>query len=139
MSYIKVSLSKNDVISLPVALWSFFFSELLGSSDFLFYLCTVHLDAPTFLFAQLVFMTATTTIPLEGIMTFLNSMKLSTQNKKWLGENLIKQALQEQSQMETEKEHTHIIKGLDAALKEAKQIREGKLQGRPLTELLDEI
>ena len=72
-------------------------------------------------------------------MTFLNSMKLSTQNKKWLGENLIKQALQEQSQMKAEKEYAHVMKGLDAALKEAKQIKEGKLQGRPLTELLDEI
>ena len=84
-------------------------------------------------------MTATTTIPLEGIMTFLNSMKLSTQNKKWLGENLIKQALQEQSEMEAKKEQVHVMKGLDAALKEAKQIKEGKLQGRPLTELLDEL
>ena len=84
-------------------------------------------------------MTGTTTIPLEGILTFLNSMTLSTQNKKWLGENLIEQALHEQSQMEAEKEHDHILKGLDAAFKEAKQAREGKLKSRQLTELLDEL
>ena len=42
-------------------------------------------------------MTATTTIPLEGIMTFLNSMSLSAQNKRWLGEHLIEQAAKEES------------------------------------------
>ena len=72
-------------------------------------------------------------------MNFLNSMTLSTQSKKWLGENLIKQALQEQRQMEAEREREYITEGLDAAFKDAKQAREGKLQGRPLTELLDEI
>ena len=84
-------------------------------------------------------MTATTTISLDGIMTFLNTMSLSSQNKRWLGERLIEQALQEQQQKEAEREHKHIMRGLDAAFKEAKQAKEGKLQGRPLTELLDEL
>jgi len=72
-------------------------------------------------------------------MNFLNSMTLSTQSKKWLGENLIKQALQEQKQMEAEREREYITEGLDTAFKDAKQAREGKLHGRPLTEILDEI
>ena len=38
-----------------------------------------------------------TTVPLEGIMTFPNSMSLSTQNKRWLGEHLIEQAIKEES------------------------------------------
>ena len=38
-----------------------------------------------------------TTVPIEGIMTFLNSMSLSTQNKRWLGEHLIEQAIKEES------------------------------------------
>ena len=84
-------------------------------------------------------MTQTTTISLGGIMLFLNNMTLTPQNKRWLGEHLLEQALQEQSQMETEKEHKRIMKGLDAAFKEAKQAKEGKLHGRPLTELLNEI
>ena len=42
-------------------------------------------------------MTATTTIPLEGIMTVLNSMSLSAQHKRWLGEHLIEQAAKEES------------------------------------------
>ena len=84
-------------------------------------------------------MTETTTIPVEGIMTFLNTMKLSTQSKKWLGESLINQALQEQNHAKAEREHTHIMKGLDEAFKEAKQAREGKLKARPLNELLDEL
>ena len=84
-------------------------------------------------------MTATTTVPLDGIMTFLNSMSLSAQNKRWLGERLVEQALQEQGEEEAKREHTHIMKGLDAAFKEGKQAREGKLKGRPLTELLNEI
>ena len=41
-------------------------------------------------------MTATTTIPLEGILTFLDTMTLSTRNKKWLGEQLIEQAMNEE-------------------------------------------
>ena len=41
-------------------------------------------------------MTATTTITLEGIMNFLNSMTLSSQNKRWLGEHLIEQAAKEE-------------------------------------------
>ena len=41
-------------------------------------------------------MTATTTLPLEGIMTFLNSMTLSAQPKRWLGELLIAQAEKEE-------------------------------------------
>ena len=72
-------------------------------------------------------------------MTFLNSMSLSAQNKRWLGEHLIEQALQEQDEEEARREHKHIMEGLDAAFKEAKQAREGKLKGRPLTELLNEI
>ena len=36
--------------------------------------------------------------------------------------------------MEAEKEHDHILKGLDAAFKEAKQAREGKLKGRIIEE-----
>ena len=66
-------------------------------------------------------------------------MTLSAQNKRWLGEHLIAQAAQEQSQIEAAREHAHILKGMDAAFKEAKLAREGKLQGRPLTELLNEI
>lgn len=42
-------------------------------------------------------MTATTTIPLEGIITFLDSMTLSAQNKIWLGKHLIEQAFEEES------------------------------------------
>ena len=84
-------------------------------------------------------MTATTTIPLEGIMTFLNSMTLSIQDKKWLGESLLEQAFQEQKQMEAKNEHEHIMKDLDTAFKEAKQAREGKLHGRSLMELLNEL
>ena len=41
-------------------------------------------------------MTSTTTIPLEGILTFLDTMTLSIQNKKWLGEQLIEQAVREE-------------------------------------------
>ena len=41
-------------------------------------------------------MTATTTIPLEGIMTFLNTMSLSSQSKRWLGKCLIEQAEKEE-------------------------------------------
>ena len=41
-------------------------------------------------------MTATTSISLEGILTFLNSMTLSTQNKRWLGEHLIAEAAKEE-------------------------------------------
>ena len=41
-------------------------------------------------------MTATTTIPVEGIMTFLNTMTLSSQSKRWLGEHLIEQAEKEE-------------------------------------------
>ena len=41
-------------------------------------------------------MTATTTIPIEGIMTFLNTMTLSPQSKRWLGEHLIEQAAKEE-------------------------------------------
>ena len=41
-------------------------------------------------------MTATPTISLEGIMSFLNSITLSSQNKRWLGEHLIEQAMQEE-------------------------------------------
>ncbi|MBR1499079.1 MAG: hypothetical protein IJ615_05560 [Bacteroidaceae bacterium] len=37
-------------------------------------------------------MAATATIPLEGILTFLDTMKLSARNKRWLGEKLIEQA-----------------------------------------------
>lgn len=42
-------------------------------------------------------MTATTSISLEGILAFLNSMTLSAQNKRWLGEHLIAQAVKEES------------------------------------------
>ena len=84
-------------------------------------------------------MATTITIPLEGVMTFLNSMGLSTQSKKWLGENLIKQALQEQNLTKAEREHEHVMKGMDAAFKEAKLARKGELHGRPLNELLDEL
>lgn len=72
-------------------------------------------------------------------MTFLNAMSLSAQNKMWLGQRLIEQAAQEQDLMEAERERKHIMKGLDAAFKDAKQAREGHLQGRPLTELLNEL
>ena len=41
-------------------------------------------------------MTSTTTIPLEGILTFLDTMTLSVQNKRWLGEQLIAQAKREE-------------------------------------------
>lgn len=41
-------------------------------------------------------MNATTIVPLEGIMSFLNAMSLSAQNKRWLGEHLIEQALKEE-------------------------------------------
>lgn len=84
-------------------------------------------------------MTTTTTIPLEGILTFLDSMTLSVQNKRWLGEQLIEQAAKEEGLKELEAEHTYVLKGLDAAFKEGKKAREGKLKGRPLTELLNEI
>ncbi len=84
-------------------------------------------------------MIATTTIPLEGIITFLDSMTLSTQNKRWLGEHLIEQANQEQSQIEATREHARILKGMNDAFKEVRLARDGKLQGRPLTEVLNEI
>ena len=84
-------------------------------------------------------MTTTTTIPIDGIMTFLNTMTLSPQSKRWLGENLIEQAAREEGLKESEAEHTYILKGLDTAFKEGKQAQEGKLKGRPLTELLNEI
>ena len=84
-------------------------------------------------------MIATTTIPIDGIMKFLNTMTLSPQSKRWLGEHLIEQAAKEEGLKELEAEHTHILKGLDAAFKEGKKAREGKLKGRPLTELLNEI
>ena len=72
-------------------------------------------------------------------MTFLNTMTLSPQSKRWLGEHLIEQAVREESLKELESERTHILKGLDAAFQEGKQARDGKLKGRPLTELLNEI
>ena len=42
-------------------------------------------------------MAATKSISLEGILTFLNSMSLSSQNKRWLGEHLIEEATREES------------------------------------------
>ena len=39
----------------------------------------------------------TTTVSLDGILTFLSSMSLSAQNKRWLGERLIAQAAKEES------------------------------------------
>ena len=41
-------------------------------------------------------MNTTATIPLEGILTFLDSMTLSIQNKRWLGEQLMAQAMKEE-------------------------------------------
>lgn len=72
-------------------------------------------------------------------MDFLNSMTLSAQNKKWLGEHLIEQAAMEETQVKAERERARILKGMGSAFKEAKLARDGKLQGRPLTELLNEV
>lgn len=66
-------------------------------------------------------------------------MTLSAQNKKWLGEHLIEQATMEETQVKAERERARILKGMDSAFKEAKLARDGKLQGRPLTELLNEV
>ena len=72
-------------------------------------------------------------------MTFLNSMTLSAQNKRWLGEHLIEQARNEQMLQDAKKEHARILQGIDAAFKDAKLAREGKLKGRPLMDLLNEV
>ena len=58
---------------------------------------------------------------------------------RWLGEHLIEQARHEQQTCDAQKEHTRILQGLDAAFKDAQLAREGKLEGRPLMELLNEI
>ena len=79
------------------------------------------------------------TISLDGILAFLNSISLTAQNKRWLGEHLIEQARHEQQTCDAQKEHTRILQGLDAAFKDAQLAREGKLEGRPLMELLNEI
>ncbi len=42
-------------------------------------------------------MTTTTTIPLESIIAFLNSMSLNAPKKRWLGEHLIAEAMKEES------------------------------------------
>ena len=53
-------------------------------------------------------MTTTTTIPLEGILTFLDTMTLSVQNKRWLGEQLIERAMREE-RMGEEASHTRRV------------------------------
>ena len=55
-------------------------------------------------------MTGTTTIPLEGILTFLDAMALSAKNKKWLGEQLIKQAEREKCLEEKTHEAKRVFK-----------------------------
>ena len=52
--------------------------------------------------------TTTTTIPLEGILAFLDTMTLSVQNKRWLGEQLIERAMREERVGE-ETSHTRRI------------------------------
>ena len=56
-------------------------------------------------------MNATTTIPLEGIMSFLNTMSLSAQSKRWLGEHLIEQAAKEEmSAISSQTERRHRVR-----------------------------
>ena len=76
-------------------------------------------------------------VSLNNLWNYLQGLSLTRANQRWLGERLIEQASKEMLIPQTE--HDSILAGLDTAFKEGKLAREGKLKGRPLAELLNEI
>lgn len=74
------------------------------------------------------------TISMDALYTFLKSLSLDSDNERWLGEKLIKDA--EESEYISKEE---ILAGIDAGLKELKLAREGKLKLKSAEELLEEL
>lgn len=69
------------------------------------------------------------TISMDALYTFLKSLSLDSDNERWLGEKLIKDA--EESEYISKEE---ILAGIDAGLKDMKAGRT-----RPIEELLKEL
>ena len=49
------------------------------------------------------------TISLDGILSFINSLSLSANNKQWLGEKLLEEAKQEKAQQSYADLMTHVL------------------------------
>lgn len=86
------------------------------------------------------------TVSLEGLWTFIQSMSLTSSNKRWLAEKLQQSAEAEEPACGIAAEEyvpyaskAEIMAGMEEAFKVAKLAREGKVTGRPVEELLNEL
>lgn len=83
-------------------------------------------------------MTAMTTIPLEGIMTFLNTMTLSSRSKRWLGERLIEQAEKEERMAEGKSSTKKVFKRRPTDSSPSDAELEARFKGTEMPEIPDD-
>ncbi len=75
-------------------------------------------------------------ISLNNLWSYLQGLTLTANNKKWLADHLYEAAKVEKTAAQSKEE---TLAQIDKALKEFKLIQEGKLQTRPVEELLNEL
>ncbi len=75
-------------------------------------------------------------ISINTLWSFIQSLNLTRSNKKWLADHLYESVESEKTAAQSKAE---TLAQIDKALKEFKLIQEGKLQARPVEELLNEL
>ena len=75
-------------------------------------------------------------ISLNNLWSYLQSLTLTTSNKKWLADHLYEAVEAEKAAGQSKAE---TLAQIDKALKEFKLIQEGKLEAIPAEALLDEL